>query len=292
MTKSADLFAQITDRIATQIEAGVAPWRKPWTATEVSGAPRNLAGRVYRGGNFFWLSLVADAKGYPTSVWGTYNQIAAAGGSVRKGEKATPVFFWSFSEKTNEQTGKVEKLVWAKAYNVFNAAQCDGLEIEAPAPKSDVVRHAEADAVIAATGAVIRHGGDRAFYSPVGGYIGLPHDRDFVDVDAYYATAFHEIGHWTGAASRLDRAFGKRFGDDAYAMEELVAELTAAYVCASVGIGNPDREDHAAYLGHWARILRADPRAFITAAGKAQAAADYILAGAAVASVEPLKEAA
>jgi antirestriction protein ArdC len=278
--KSAELFAQITDRIAAQIDAGVAPWRKPWTA-DSAGLPRNVSGRAYRGANTFWLALAQAAKGYPTPVWLTYKQAQAAGGSVRKGETGTAVFFWNFSEKTNAATGKVEKVVWAKVYTVFNVAQCDGIEVAAPPARTQIERHADAEHVIAATGAVIRHGGDRAFYSPSADVVCVPHAETFVDRDAYYATVFHEIGHWTGAKARLDRQFGKRFGDDAYAFEELVAELTAAFVCASVGVSNPDREDHAAYLGHWSRILKADPKAFITAAGKAQAAADYILATAA-----------
>ncbi len=290
--KSAELFAQITDRIAAQIDAGVAPWRKPWTATS-GGPPRNLSGRVYRGANSFWLALAADAYGYgyASPVWLTFNQAKAAGGSVRKGEKGQFVFFWSFSEKVDEETGRPKKVVWAKVYTVFNIAQCDGVTIPDAPVRTEIERHAGADAIIAATGATIRHGGDRAFYHPSSDVVCVPRAENFKDRDAYYAIVFHEIGHWTGAKTRLDREFGKRFGDDAYAFEELVAELTAAFVCGAVGISNPDREDHAAYLGQWSRILKSDPKAFITAAGKAQAAADFILSAGAREDAEPLAKA-
>jgi antirestriction protein ArdC len=277
--KTDELFAQIADALAAKIEAGVAPWHKPWTAA--SALPHNLSGRTYRGANSFWLSLLQDAKGYSQPVWLTFNQAKAAGGGVKKGEKGTAVFFWSFNEKLNAATGKVEKLVWAKTYTVFNIDQTEGVEHKAADPLAQpslFERNIAADDLIAATGAVIKHGGDRACYIPSSDVICLPHKEAFANADAYYATAFHEIAHWTGAASRLDRTKGKLFGDPAYAFEELVAELTAAFVCGALGFDNPARDDHAAYLQGWAKVLRSDPKALITAAGKAQKAADLILA--------------
>jgi antirestriction protein ArdC len=274
--KTDELFAQITDALVAKLEAGVAPWSKPWTAE--GGLPRNLSGRTYRGANSFWLSLIGEAKGYTTPIWLTFNQAQAAGGSVRKGERGTAVFFWNFTERKDEATGKVEKIVWAKAYTVFNLDQCENVEHKAAEARPSVFeRNAAADALIAATGAVIKHGGSRACYVQSSDVICLPTPQAFHSSDAYYSTAFHEIAHWTGAETRLKRTFGKRFGDDAYAAEELVAELTAAFVCGALGFDNPARDDHAAYLSCWAKVLRADPRAFITAAGKAQAAADFIL---------------
>jgi antirestriction protein ArdC len=217
-------------------------------------------------------------QGYSSPVWLTYNQAAQAGGSVRKGEKGTAVFFWNFTEKTNAETGKLEKIVFAKAYTVFNLDQCDNVPAPKSAPQLSVFeRNDAAEAVIAQTGAIIIHGGDRACYVQALDSIRLPERQSFLTADGYYSTAFHELGHWTGAKSRLDRTFGKAFGDEAYAAEELVAELTAAFVCGALGFDNPARDDHAAYLASWAKVLRSDPKAFITAAGKAQKAADFIL---------------
>tara|TARA_R110000868_G_scaffold140583_1_gene356353 strand:+ start:16908 stop:17774 length:867 start_codon:yes stop_codon:yes gene_type:complete len=276
--KTDELFAQITDALLVKIEAGVLPWHKPWTAE--TALPHNLSGRTYRGANSFWLSLLQDAKGYSQPVWLTFNQAKAAGGVVKKGEKGTAVFFWSFTDKKNEATGKVEKLVWAKAYTVFNLDQCEGVEHKAANPLARPTifeRNVAADDLIAATGAVIKHGGDRACYVPSTDVICLPHKESFSQSDSYYSTAFHEIAHWTGSEKRLKRTFGKRFGDEAYAVEELVAELTASFVCAALGFDNPARDDHAAYLQGWIKVLKNDKKAFITAAGKAQKAADLIL---------------
>ena len=276
--KTDELFAQITDALLVKIEAGVLPWHKPWTAE--TALPHNLSGRVYRGANSFWLSLLQSTKGYSQPIWLTYNQAAAAGGSVKKGEKGTAVFFWSFTDKKNEATGKVEKLVWAKAYTVFNLDQCEGVEHKAADPLARPTifeRNVAADDLIAATGAVIKHGGGYAFYVPSTDVICLPHKESFNQSDSYYSTAFHEIAHWTGSEKRLKRTFGKRFGDDAYAVEELVAELTASFVCAALGFDNPARDDHAAYLQGWIKVLKDDKKAFITAAGQAQKAADLIL---------------
>jgi antirestriction protein ArdC len=276
--KTDELFAQITDTLIAKMEAGVTPWNKPWSASTAS--PHNLSGRNYRGANAFWLDMLRDMRGYTSPVWMTYNQASAAGGSVKKGEKGTCVFFWNFTEKANATTGKVEKMVWAKAYTVFNLDQTENVRhkaIDPLAQPSVFERNDAADALVVATGAVITHGGDRACYVPSADVIRMPVKEAFTGSDAYYSTLFHEIGHWTGSDKRLKREFGKRFGDMAYAAEELVAELTAAYVCAALGFDNPARDDHAAYLQAWIKVLKADPKAFITAAGKAQAAADFIL---------------
>jgi antirestriction protein ArdC len=279
--KTDELFQEITDRLLAQMEAGVRPWCKPWSAAKAGfepTLPHNIAGRSYRGANVFWLMMVADAKGYESPVWLTFNQAVDAGGSVRKGEKGTAVYFWNFQKRENKETGKVEQVVWAKAYTVFNIAQCDGVKMpEAQAPRAHAEVIQSAEDMIAATDATIRHGGDVACYVPSLDIVRLPAREAFAAIDGYYATAFHELGHWTGAKHRLDRQFGKRFGDDAYAFEELVAELTAAFVTGALGLANPAREDHAAYLANWIKVLKDDKRAFITAAGKAQAAADFIL---------------
>lgn len=198
-----------------------------------------------------------------------------------KGEKGTPVFFWKFTTYEDEKTGEKKQSVTVRTYYVFNIAQCEGVKTpKAPVPRTEPERIAAAEALLAATGANVQFGGSQAYYAPGPDVVVLPPRAAFKSVDGFYSTAFHEVGHWTGHPSRLNREFGKRFGDDAYAFEELVAELTTALVCASEGFVNEDRPDHAAYLKHWLGILKGDNRAFITAAGAAQKAADFILSAA------------
>lgn len=282
-----DVFQEITDKIANQLAQGVRPWAKPWRAGvgQFSLAmPHNVAGRNYRGANVPLLWCVSQEQGYSSPVWLTFNQALDHGGAVRKGERGTLVFFWKFDEVQDDKSGEPRRRCFAKTYSVFNAQQCDGLDL-APVeakPLPEFERIAAAEALMAATGAKIEFGGDNAYYQPSADKVRLPVREAFKSVDGFYGTAFHELGHWTGHESRLARSFSGRFGDSAYAAEELVAELTAAMICASQGFASIEREDHAAYLAHWLKMLRHDARAFITAAGKAQAAADFILgAGAA-----------
>jgi antirestriction protein ArdC len=279
--KTDELFRTITDRIVAQMEAGVRPWARPWSERTTAAdyaLPHNIAGRPYRGANMFWLAMAQSARGYTSPVWLTFNQAKKAGGNVKKGEVGTPVFFWKFDEKVDPKTKKKTKTVWAKGYTVFNIAQVEGVKVPARRERTAAERHAEAEALMASTGADIHFGGNRACFIPALDMVQLPVREAFKAPDFFYATAFHELGHWTGHKTRLDREFGKRFGDQAYAFEELVAELTAAFVTGTLGLANPEREDHAAYLTNWLQVLKGDPKAFITAAGKAQAAADYILA--------------
>jgi antirestriction protein ArdC len=276
-----DVFQQITDAIAAQLEAGVRPWAKPWREgiTRPDTWPRNVRGRAYRGANVFWLQIAQQAHGYEAPVWLTFKQALERGGCVRKGEKGTPVFFWKFEERPDPVTGKLKRMCWAKTYTVFNVAQCDGVTVPARQLKPMGERVAEAEALAEATGAQIGWGGNKAFYSPGFDSVQMPPREAFKSADDLYGTLFHELGHWTGHASRLDRDLTKgRFGDPDYAFEELVAELTSAFVCGSQGFAAPAREDHAAYIGHWLKVLRHDPRAFVTAASNAQKAADFLLA--------------
>lgn len=293
MTKP-NIFQQITDRIVAQLEAGVRPWSKPWTSAQVSGGlPVNAEGRPYRGANVFNLWMEAAEKGYNSPIWLTFNKAKELGGSVRKGEKGAQVFFWLFEKKADPETGEMKDRVTYRVYTVFNLDQTDEVKLPkkmqiAVEPKADPERIADAEAVIKATGATVRYGGCSAHYVPSQDFVAMPVAADFNSIDDYYSTHFHELGHWTGHATRLDRKFGKRFGDDTYAAEELVAELTAAFICATVGIASVERDDHAAYIGHWLKVLKDDPRAFSEAASKAQKAADFILnVGRAEAEPEP-----
>ena len=284
------VFQQITNSIVAQLETGVRPWAKPWReGVGFSDFPRNLSGRAYRGANVFWLQMRAEAMGYAEPVWLTFNQAKAAGGSVKKGEKGTAVFFWKFDKKTDPKTGELKSTCMVRTYVVFNVAQVEGVTIPERRAVPMAERVASAEALLEATEARVSWGGNKAFYAPSFDSVQMPPREAFKSADALYGTLFHELGHWTGHASRLDRNLANRFGSEAYAFEELVAELTAAYVCGSAGFYAAPREDHAAYIASWLKVLKADPRAFITAASQAQKAADFLLAFAdsAEAELEP-----
>lgn len=284
-----DIYQTVTDSIVAMIERGAGSWKMPWHAVHGEGdgsiaMPRNVTGRAYRGVNVPLLWAASQMAGYVSPMWGTYKQWQERGAQVRKGERSTLIVFWkrietaaSESEDETEEGGKTRMI--ARGYAVFNLAQVDGY---APAkdkvaePVSEAARIDAAERFFANVGAVVRHGGNRAFYAPGSDHIQMPEFRQFDEPGAYYATLAHEHVHWTGAEKRCAREFGKRFGDGAYAFEELVAELGAAFVCADLGLSNEPRPDHAAYIASWLRVLKADKRAIFTAASKAQAAADFL----------------
>ena len=300
----ADVYARVTDAIVAAIESGAArgkDWRMPWHRRRDPGGspmlPVNVArGAAYRGVNTLALWAAAEAKGYPGGLWGTYRQWAALGGQVRRGERAATVVFWRFPERpgAGEEAGEgqdsedeaegARRGPWARAYAVFNAAQVDGATLPAStAPRlPEAARIAEADAFFAALpGLDLRHGGNAAFYSPSTDHVQMPPFGQFREAAGYYGVLAHEASHWTGHHSRLARDLTGRFGGQAYAAEELVAELGAAFALAALGLSAEPREDHARYVAHWLGLLRGDRRAIFTAAGKAQAAADWMIAAAA-----------
>jgi antirestriction protein ArdC len=283
-----DVYQTVTDRIVSMIERGAGEWRMPWHAAPASepGAPvampRNVTGRTYRGVNVPLLWASAQAFGYGSPTWATYKQWQERGAQVRRGERSTLIVFWKRIEvaaNNNDDDDPTETRLIARGYAVFNAAQVDGFD---PKPADGTAKHSEPQRIDAAeaffrnAGAIVRLGGNRAFYTTTGDYIQMPELRQFVAADRYYSTLAHEHVHWTGAAHRCAREFGKRFGDEAYAFEELVAELGAAFLCADLGLSNEPRPDHAAYIASWLRALKHDKRAIFTAASKAQAAADYL----------------
>jgi antirestriction protein ArdC len=302
----ADVYARVTDAIVAAIESGMAKgrdWRMPWHRRRDPGGspmlPVNVArGAAYRGVNTLALWAAAEARGYPGGLWGTYWQWAALGGQVRRGERAATVVFWRFPERpaggeeaeggqdSGEGGDEAEgtwRGPWARAYAVFNAAQVDGATLPASTAPAlpEAARIAEAEAFFAALpGLDLRHGGNAAFYSPGTDHVQMPPFADFRTGEGYYATLAHEAAHWTGHPSRLARDLTGRFGSQAYAAEELVAELGAAFALAALGLAAEPREDHARYVAHWLGLLRGDRRAIFTAAGKAQAAADWLLAAA------------
>lgn len=282
-----DVAAEITTLIIAKLEAGVPPWTRPWQ-TSGGGRPLRHCGTPYTGINTLYLWAIADGRGYRSRYWMTYKQAATLGGQVRRGETGSlSVYYSSFrKDDTDPRTGEErERTVrFLRAYTVFNADQIDGLPArfyasdEAPPPLSASEHQGAIDRFFAAVPAIVRHGGDRAYFDPHTDRIQLPHPAAFRSADFYASVRAHETIHWTGAKNRLDRAFGKRFGDKAYAFEELVAEIGSGLVCAMLGLPNELHDDHASYVAHWLSILRADKTAIIHAASKAEAAYAFLAA--------------
>lgn len=269
------------------LQKGVRPWTRPWSTEHLAGRisrPLRHNFQPYSGVNVLLLWSQAVAKGYSAPIWMTLRQALELGGHVRRGEQAATVVYANRMIRTasTDQGEALEREVaFLKAYSVFNVEQVEGLpEAYHPAPVEPldpVARNAAADAFFAATGAQIRHGGDRAYYAVGPDHVQMPVFESFVDPQAYYATLAHECTHWTRHPTRLDREFGRqRWGDEGYAREELVAELGAAFLCADLGLELTPREDHAAYIDSWLKVLGGDRRFIFTAASHAQRAADFL----------------
>jgi antirestriction protein ArdC len=280
-----DIYQQVTDQIVAAIEAGAkGDWKMPWhvKASDGDGFPFNVASkRHYRGVNTIALWSIAKARGFTSGAWGTYKQWSERNCQVRKGEKSAHVVFWKFDRVTTEgDDGDAigRERVFARGYSVFNGDQVDGYVAEPAALVVEPERDAYAESWFAAVGANVSHGGSRAFYMPSQDRIQMPPFASFVATGAYYATLAHEHVHWTGAKSRCDRDLTGRFGNESYAAEELVAELGAAFVCATLQLDSEPRPDHAEYVANWLRVLKNDKRAIFTAASKAQAAVDWMIA--------------
>ncbi|CAN7771886.1 zincin-like metallopeptidase domain-containing protein [Pseudorhodoferax sp. LjRoot39] len=281
-----DVYARVTDKIVADLERGVRTWMRPWTVSgnpDPMGRPLRHNGTPYRGINVVLLWSDAIDKGFRSPTWMTYKQAQEFGGQVRKGESGSSVVYADRYTKTetNAQGEEAERAIaFMKGYTVFNADQIDGLPARyqlTPSPALPAMPLIDAAEIFfAKTGAVVRHGGGHAFFSPAADLIQLPEPGAFRDPESYAATKAHELIHWTGHESREARTFGKRFGDEAYAFEELVAEMGAAFLCADLGIALEVREDHAAYLAHWLQVLKQDRRAIFTAAAHAQRAADFL----------------
>jgi len=284
-----DVYTRITSAIVAELEKGTRPWTRPWSAEHAAGRitrPLRHNGQPYSGINILSLWASASVQGFAAPIWMTYRQAAELGAHVRRGEKGSPVVYANALIRTEQDaaTGDdVERAIhFLKGYTVFNLEQIEGLpaHFQAPAetPRLDPPTRIErADRFFAATGAELSHGGSRAFYRPSTDSIVLPVFEAFRDAESYYSTLAHETTHWTSHESRLARDFwSKRFGSESYAVEELVAELGAAFLCADLDIALEPREDHASYIANWLKILKEDSRAIFTAASHAQRAADFI----------------
>lgn len=277
-------YDKVTARIIELLEQGVCPWRKPWSGTKAR--PCNFeSGRPYSGINWFLLEVM----GFDSPYFMTFNQVKAKGGTITKGSKGIPVVYWGTfdaedrsTETMKPDTDKARRIPFLKSYTVFNASQIEGVDFpEATSeelPEFQPIAAAEKIVADWIDGPEVLHGYDHACYIPAIDTVRLPIKPRFKSPEAYYCTLFHELGHSTGSERRLNRNMGKAvFASADYSREELVAEMTAAFLCAECGIDNSIIENSAAYLKGWMKALTGDSRLVVTAASQAQKAANLIL---------------
>ena len=277
----------INDIIA-RIEAGVPPWRQAWKASADPKAPLRATGEPFSGSNAWLLAFAGALRGYRSPYWFTFRQALSINAPVAKGEKGSPAILYKTRVVGDsadgadvgpaDDGGDPRILRYLKTYSVFNAEQLTDcpqqyLNVVEPDPAA---RAAARNAVLDAIPARVEFGRGTPCYVPALDLIRLPLPEAFDTPDDFLATKAHEQLHWSGAAPRLDRTFGKRFGDNAYAMEEMVAELGAAFLCGDLGITAEPRADHAEYIGHWLRVLKADSKAIFTAASAANKATEFL----------------
>lgn len=289
----ADLYARVTQQVITALEAGVPPWVCPWSRNGLGSAlPVNATtSRPYRGINVLLLNARQWECGFRSNRWLTFNQARSLGAHVRKGSTGSIVVFFKMWEAEGAgadvpATDDRRVIPLLRSFTVFNADQVDGLlETAAPesvVPSSDWDPVASAELLVSASGADVRHGGERAFYRPAADHIQMPERGSFVSREAYYSTLLHELTHWTGHEARCARPLQGRQHLEAYAFEELVAEMGSAFLCGHCGLlpaagGEAPGLQHAAYIGDWLHALRNDRRLVFSAASLAQKAADFVL---------------
>ncbi len=283
-----DVYERVTAKIVADLENGVRTWMKPWNAEHAAGRitqPLRANGKAYRGINVVMLWAAAVEQGFAAPIWMTYKQAQALGAQVRKGSKGSLVVYANKltreEEDPNSGDTALREIPFMKGYTVFNVEQIEGLPAHyhaSAAPVLDPVQKIEsAEAYFGAIRADIRHGGNQAYYTAAEDRVQMPPFETFRDAESYYATLAHELTHWTKHDTRLARDFGrKRWGDEGYAREELVAELGSAFLAAELGLSLEPREDHAAYLASWLKVLKDDKRAIFSAASHAQRAVDYL----------------
>lgn len=273
-----DAYEVVTERILSALENGVVPWRRPWTVHSPQNA---ISKRPYRGINVFLLAVTQ----YTDHRWLTFNQAKEIGGNVRRGEKSTPVVLWKWLKKENEETGKVEEVPFLRFYSIFNVEQCEGLNLLAAenVTLNPVKRIAAAEEIVKGypNPPRLEYGGDRACYIPAKDLVRMPSLERFECAERAYSTLFHELGHSTGHANRLNRknvTESMGFGSETYSREELCAEMSAAFLCNRAGIESDTMtEQSASYIAGWLRALKNDRKLVVTAAAQAQKAVDHIL---------------
>lgn len=291
MSNRNEIFDRVAASIIAALELAQADmdagkrFEMPWVQTASAGSPVSIDGRNYRGMN--WAILKMAAVAYPSQIFGTYKAWQRHGAQVMKGQKGITVLFWNFKNIEDEATGKIKRIGFARGYTVFAAEQVEGFDlaahmaaVRAKLPSvAERLAHADKvfDAYSTAQGMPVNYGGNSAHYSPAADHVQMPIREAFKSTAKFYSTLAHELAHSTGSKKRLAREFGARFGDEKYAAEELVAELSAAMTCAALNIETATREDHGRYIASWLKALKNDSRAIITAASFAQKASDMIL---------------
>jgi antirestriction protein ArdC len=282
-----DVYTRVTNAIIADLENGVRPWLKPWNAEHAAGRitrPLRAGGQPYKGINVLMLWTSAMSQNFAAPIWMTFKQAKELKANVRKDSKGSLVVYADRITRTESAKDGDEKerdIYFMKGYTVFNVEQIEGLPAHfyaTAAPQLDQLQRIDAaERFFAHTEADIRHGGNQAYYAADPDYVQMPPFISFTDAESYYSTLAHEMTHWTKHTSRLERDFGRRkFGDEGYAREELVAEIGAAFLCCELGITPEPRDDHAAYLAHWLKVLRDDKRAIFQAAAHAQRAVDFL----------------
>lgn len=281
-----DIHQRVTDTILTYLENGITPWVKPWKSSGTSfRMPQNLvSGKPYNGINTLLLWGAAHEQEFSSNVWGSFKQWKGKNESIRKGEKGTMVVYYDFVEKEDDN-GELKKVPFVKSYVVFNKCQLASYQPdEAVAePQEPLAQRLEqVEAFVANTKAVIKHKGSKACFVPAKDEILMPKPALFTDTvhstatENYYSTLGHELVHWTGHENRIHREFGKRFGDKAYAAEELVAEFGASFLCAELNISREPRKDHADYIAHWMQALKSNKYLVAASANAASRAVEYL----------------
>ena len=260
------VYEIVTEKILASLENGCVPWHKPWSG---GGLPMNLKSKkAYRGVNVFMLSL----QGRQSRYWLSYKQATEMGGQVRKGEKSTLVVFWKRLKVDDKATGEKKIIPMLRYYSIFNLDQIDGIEDPDKLTLGEHKPIAEAETIVAnmPNRPEIQHKEQRAFYAHDRDLVNMPLPESFDGAEEYYSTLFHELGHSTRHKSRLDREKNN------YAQEELVAEMTSAFLCGVTGIESKTLDNSAAYINTWRKRISDDPRLVVTAGAQAQKASDYI----------------
>lgn len=268
-------YERVTERIVELLEQGTCPWRRPWNKSRIR--PQNgMTGHAYSGINLFLL----EAMSFELPLFLTFKQVKQKGGNVKKGSKGFPVIYWSTFDKEDAEADEARKIPFLKYYTVFSASQIEGIDFPQPDNVQTIdfkpIDRAEEIAGGWQDAPEIKHGFNRACYIPAADEIHLPRPEVFRSAEDYYQTRFHEMGHATGHKNRLGRDMSGTFGDASYAKEELIAEMTAAFLCSDCGIDNSVIENEASYLAGWLSVIKGDPKLVVNAASHAQRAANLI----------------
>lgn len=283
-TMKKDRYQIITDTVIEQMENLGSDWLKSWSTNAMSGHHNVISKKAYQGTNTFLTAISSFKNGFQSNQWGTYKQWQSKGHTVKKGSKGTDIIFFDKIKIEDKETEQERFVPILKGFSIFNADQIQDYWSGSAIPEKPTFKHEQTEQLVTNSQAIIKHGGNRAFYTSQSDFIQMPHKTDFKDVDGsnamqnYYSTLLHELTHWTGHTSRLDRKLANKFGSNAYAFEELVAEIGSVFLTAMLGIEKKPQPNHAKYLNSWLEVLKQDKRAMVKAFGLAQKASDYILA--------------